>query len=161
MTSMLLECRPSVKFTRKEREHTDSLRCSYWTAKERRCSDAGSVSKHGEQRNIRRELSKGFQCALMPCALAAKTIVFRITWMSLSTAYHVRVELHYTGWVKKSKLLILSEYVNKTEKIGGTWTNKNSYRENKVLSDIFSWNILGHCFVLKYFMTESNQWNYC
>jgi len=25
----------------------------------------------------------------------------------------------YRGWVKKSKLLILSEYVNKTEKIGG------------------------------------------
>jgi len=24
-----------------------------------------------------------------------------------------------TGWVKKSKLLILSEYANKTEKIGG------------------------------------------
>ena len=70
-----------------------------------------------------------------------------------------RVALYRVG--QKSKLLILSEYVNKTEKIGGTWTNKNSYRENKVLSDIFSWNILGHCFVLKYFMTESNQWNYC
>jgi len=25
-----------------------------------------------------------------------------------------------TGWVRKSKLLILSEYVNKTEEIGGT-----------------------------------------
>ena len=25
----------------------------------------------------------------------------------------------YTGWVKKSKLLILSEYVNKIGKIGG------------------------------------------
>jgi len=32
---------------------------------------------------------------------------------------------------QKSKLLILSEYVNKTEKIGGMWTNKNSYREMK------------------------------
>jgi len=26
----------------------------------------------------------------------------------------------YTGWVIKIKILILSEYVNKTEKIGGT-----------------------------------------
>ena len=26
----------------------------------------------------------------------------------------------HTGWVNKSKLLILSEYVNKTEKMGGT-----------------------------------------
>ena len=41
----------------------------------------------------------------------------------------------------KSKLLIFSEYVNKTEKIGGTWTNTNSYRENEALSDIFTWNI--------------------
>jgi len=38
------------------------------------------------------------------------------------------------------------------------WTNKNSYRENEVLSDIFTWNILRHnCFKLKYSMTESNQ----
>ena len=40
-----------------------------------------------------------------------------------------------TGWVKKSKLLILIEHVNnanKTEKIGGTWTNtNNSYRDKK------------------------------
>ena len=42
---------------------------------------------------------------------------------------------------QKSKLLIVSEYVNKTEKIGGTWTNINSYRENEALSDIFTWNI--------------------
>ena len=41
----------------------------------------------------------------------------------------------------KSKLLIFSEYVNKTEKIGETWTNTNSYRENDALSDIFTWNI--------------------
>jgi len=39
---------------------------------------------------------------------------------------------------EKSKLLILSEYVNKTEKIGGTWTNTNSYIENEALSDIFT-----------------------
>jgi len=38
---------------------------------------------------------------------------------------------------QKSKLLILSKYVNKTEKIGGMWTNKNSYRENEALSNIF------------------------
>ena len=63
---------------------------------------------------------------------------------------------------KKSKLLILSEYVNKTEKIGGIWTNKYSYRENEVLCDIFTWNILRYnCFMFKYSMTESNQWNYC
>jgi len=42
------------------------------------------------------------------------------------------------GVGQKSKLLVISEYVNKTEKI---WTNKNSYRENEVLSDIFTWNI--------------------
>jgi len=63
---------------------------------------------------------------------------------------------------QKSKLLILSEYVNKTEKIWGMWTNMNSYRENEVLSDICTWNILRHnCFMFKYSMTESNQWNYC
>jgi len=37
---------------------------------------------------------------------------------------------------QKSKLLILSEYVNKTEKIGRTWTNTNSCRESEALSDI-------------------------
>ena len=34
----------------------------------------------------------------------------------------------------KGKLLISSEYVNKTEKIGGMWTNTNSYRENTIFS---------------------------
>ena len=38
---------------------------------------------------------------------------------------------------QKSKLLILSKYVNKTEKIGGMRTNTKSYRENEVLADIF------------------------
>ena len=38
--------------------------------------------------------------------------------------------------------MILSEYVNNTEKIGGLRTNMNSYRENEILSDIFMWNIL-------------------
>jgi len=59
---------------------------------------------------------------------------------------------------QKCKLLILREYVNKTEKVGGTWTNTNSYRENEALSDIFMWNILRHnCFMFKYSMTESSQ----
>ena len=64
---------------------------------------------------------------------------------------------------RKSKLLILSEYVNKTEKVGGMWTSTNSYREMKhILCDIFTWNILRHsCFMFKYSMTESKQWNYC
>jgi len=39
---------------------------------------------------------------------------------------------------QKSKLLILSEYVNKTEKIVEMRTNTNIYRENGALSDIFS-----------------------
>jgi len=34
--------------------------------------------------------------------------------------------------------LILSEYVNRTEKIGGMRIIKNSYRENEALSDIFT-----------------------
>jgi len=62
----------------------------------------------------------------------------------------------------KSKLMILSEYVSKTQKIGGIWTNTNIYRENEALSDIFTWNILRHyCFMFKYSMTKSSQWNYC
>ena len=47
-------------------------------------------------------------------------------------------QARYTGWVKKVKLLILNEYVNKTEKMGETWTTKNSYTENEALSDIFT-----------------------
>jgi len=39
---------------------------------------------------------------------------------------------------QKSSLLILSECVNKTEKIGGTWTNTNSYREIREYCMIFS-----------------------
>ena len=60
---------------------------------------------------------------------------------------------------QKSKLLILSEYVNKTEKIGGMWTNTNSYRENEAPYDIFAQNILRLYFMFKYSMTESSQWN--
>jgi len=47
----------------------------------------------------------------------------------------------YTGWVKKSKLLVLCQYINKTEKMGGFWTIANIYRENWALSDIFTENI--------------------
>jgi len=42
----------------------------------------------------------------------------------------------------------LSEYVNKTEKIWGTWTNMNSYRQNETFSGIFMWNILRQLFCL-------------
>jgi len=57
------------------------------------------------------------------------------------------------GWVKKA-LLILSKYVNKTEKIGGMRRNTNSYRENEA----FTRNVVRHnCFTFKYSMTESSQ----
>jgi len=63
---------------------------------------------------------------------------------------------------QKSKLLISSEYVNKTEKIGWTETNTKSYRENEASSDIFTRNILRHnCLMFKYSVTESSQLNYC
>ena len=76
-----------------------------------------------------------------------------------SAAYPVD-EAYRVG--QKSKLLILSEYVNKTEKLGGMWTKKNSYRENEVLSDVFTWIFLRHnCFIFKYSETENSQWNYC
>ena len=39
---------------------------------------------------------------------------------------------------QNSKLSILSEHVDKTEKTGGTGTYTNSYRENGALSDIFA-----------------------
>jgi len=45
-------------------------------------------------------------------------------------------ELYRVG--QKSKLLIFSEYVSETEKIGGMRTNTNSHRENEALSDIFT-----------------------
>jgi len=54
----------------------------------------------------------------------------------LGDGQHFNHWLQCTGWVKKSKLLILSECVNNTEKIGWTWTNMNSCRENEALSDI-------------------------
>jgi len=45
---------------------------------------------------------------------------------------------------QKSKLLILSERVNNTEKTGGMRTNTNSYGENGAATDIFTRNILRH-----------------
>jgi len=47
---------------------------------------------------------------------------------------------------QKSKLLILSAYVNKTRE----WTNTNSYRKNEALSDIFTWNIFTSEWFKKY-----------
>ena len=38
----------------------------------------------------------------------------------------------------KNKLLVLSEYVNKTEKMGGMRTDTNGYRENEALRDILT-----------------------
>jgi len=55
----------------------------------------------------------------------------------ISSCITAQISRTCTGWVKKSTLLILSEYVNKAEKMGGILTTKNSYRENEVLSDIF------------------------
>jgi len=52
---------------------------------------------------------------------------------------------------QKSKLLILSECVNKTGKIGGMWTTKHIYRENGAMSDIFTWNILSQLFYVYIF----------
>jgi len=54
----------------------------------------------------------------------------------------VRGEAYRVG--QKSKLLILSEYVNKTEKLGRTWTNTNIYRKK--------WSIVWY-FHVKYFVT--------
>jgi len=59
---------------------------------------------------------------------------------------------------QKSKLVILSEYVNKTENIGEMWTNTNIYRENAALSYIFTWNILRrNCSMSKYSINEVNE----
>jgi len=64
--------------------------------------------------------------------------------------YEMPVVFEVSRMRQKSKLLVLSEYVNKTEKVGGMWTNKNSYRENEVLSDILRRN----CFMFKYSVTK-------
>jgi len=60
----------------------------------------------------------------------------RILFGGLSSTLASTLSVYRVG--QKSKLLILSQYVDKTEKIGGMWTRKNSYRENEVLSDIFT-----------------------
>jgi len=53
------------------------------------------------------------------------------------------------GTGQTSKLLILSECVDKTDKIGGTRRNTNSYRENEALSDISREIFLRHnCLML-------------
>jgi len=63
------------------------------------------------------------------------------------------VSVIYTQGGSKSKLLTLREYINNTEKIGGTWTKTNSYRESEAVFDIFTWNILlQYSFMFKYSM---------
>ena len=72
----------------------------------------------------------------------------RYTAASASHAYLSRINLACRRWShrvgQKSKLLNLSEYVDKTEKIWGMRTNTNIYRETEALSDVFKWNILRH-----------------
>ena len=60
------------------------------------------------------------------------------TYKMAAKSTGIDVEQNYvtvTLWIyrvgQKSKLLILSKYVNKTEKIRGMWTNKYSYREHE------------------------------
>jgi len=55
---------------------------------------------------------------------------------------------HDPWWVKKVSCWFLAN-VNKTEDMGGMWTNMNSYRENEALSDIFTWNIFCVTIVLR------------
>ena len=84
-------------------------------------------------------------------------------WQHQTESISVTLECHLNQTKNKiqggsEKKLILSEYVNKTENIGGTLTNTKSYRENKALSDIFTGKILLHsCFMFKYSMSESSQ----
>ena len=50
----------------------------------------------------------------------SKPVSHRVSWRRV-------IPVHTRCMGQKSKLLILREYANKTEKIGGTWTNMNSY----------------------------------
>jgi len=62
---------------------------------------------------------------------------------------------------QKSKLLILSKYVNKIEKIEGCEQIKTATEKTKYCL-IFSHEIFYvNCFIFQYSMTESNQCNYC
>jgi len=47
-----------------------------------------------------------------------------------------KIKIYRVG--QKSKLLVLSEHVNKTEKIRGMKDNTDIYRENGALRDIFT-----------------------
>jgi len=58
-----------------------------------------------------------------------------------------------TGWPKKVSCWFYADLSMKTQKIGGTWTNTNNYRENEALSDIFRWNILSVFSKFKYSIT--------
>ena len=65
----------------------------------------------------------------------------RSTWVVIDKLKLLTILCRIYRVGHKSKRLILSECVSKTEKIGGMWTNTNIYRENGALSDIFTWNI--------------------
>jgi len=62
------------------------------------------------------------------------------------TRYGLRLGPYRVG--QKSKLYI-SEFVSKTEKLGGMWTNANIYRENGALRDIFTRNIYSQLFYVQ------------
>jgi len=53
----------------------------------------------------------------------------------------------HTGWLKKVSCWFYVDMPMQTEKIGGTWTNTNNYRENEALSNIFTWNIFCQYFL--------------
>ena len=57
---------------------------------------------------------------------------------------------------QKSKLSILSQYVNKTEKIVGMWTDTNSHRENEAYSDIFNPRVFYLIFFTNF--THNTSW---
>jgi len=105
---------------------------------------------NGSHRMTWHEVTKGiiavFKNRFKVCIVLKSAVLAFSAFHSFATAllYLYDSNLYRVG--QKSKLLILSEYVNKTEKVGGKWTNKNSYRENEALADIFTWNILSRLF---------------
>ena len=103
-------------------------------------SESAKNSRSGLTVAINREIDRFYRATLMQRAMWAHR---RPGPVMLKPHLHRWVRdmtssPPYTARVKKSKLRFLSKYVNKTEKIGGTWTNTNSYRENEALSDIFT-----------------------
>jgi len=101
------------------------------------------ASFHSRSRSVRPLLVTFFSCDREISGRWISISNISAIWFN-SYVYRYRVG-------QKSKLLILSEHVNKAEKTGGTWTNTNSFRENEALSDIFTWNILRrNSFMFKY-----------